>query len=109
MANSTVGNSTTLPLADATHCPDRVRGRSPGGRAPAAQAGCGGVQAAGSKRNLAKGPEPLAIGDSVMLLAVNPLARAGFNVNAQRLPPVERGARDPQAQEAPAPPARGSS
>src|SRR5687768_1986571 len=49
----------------------------------AAQAGCGGVQAAGSKRNLAKGPEPLAIGDSVMLLAVNPLARAGFNVNAQ--------------------------
>jgi len=51
--------------------------------APAADAGCGGVQAAGSKRNLTKGPEPLAIGDSVMLLAVNPLARAGFNVNAQ--------------------------
>ena len=50
---------------------------------PAAQAGCGGVQAAGSKRNLAKGPAPLAIGDSVMLLAVNPLARAGFNVNAR--------------------------
>jgi hypothetical protein len=49
----------------------------------AAQAACGGVQAAGSKRNLAKGPEPLAIGDSVMLLAVRRLARAGFDVNAQ--------------------------
>ena len=49
----------------------------------AAQAGCGGVQAAASKRNLAKGPEPLAIGDSVMLLAVKRLARAGFDVNAQ--------------------------
>jgi hypothetical protein len=50
---------------------------------PAAQAGCGGVQAAGSKRNVTKGPDPLAIGDSVMLLAVNPLAREGFNVNAR--------------------------
>ena len=49
----------------------------------AAQAGCGGVQAAASKRNLSKGPEPLAIGDSVMLLAVKPLARVGFDVNAQ--------------------------
>jgi hypothetical protein len=49
----------------------------------AAQAGCGGVQAAASKRNLAKGPEPVAIGDSVMLLAVKRLARAGFDVNAQ--------------------------
>ena len=51
--------------------------------APAAEAGCGGVKAAASKRNLANGREPLAIGDSVMLLAVKPLARAGFNVNAQ--------------------------
>ena len=50
---------------------------------PAAEAACGGVKAAGSKRNLAKGPEPLAIGDSVMLLAVKPLARAGFNANAR--------------------------
>ncbi len=49
----------------------------------AAEAGCGGVQAAASKRNLAKGPEPLAIGDSVTLLAVTSLARAGFSVNAQ--------------------------
>jgi hypothetical protein len=51
--------------------------------APAAQAACGGVQSARSTKNLAKGPEPLVIGDSVMLLAVRPLARAGFNVNAQ--------------------------
>ena len=50
---------------------------------PAAQAGCGGVQTARSTQNLVKGPEPFVIGDSVMLLAVNPLARAGFNVNAQ--------------------------
>jgi hypothetical protein len=49
----------------------------------AAHAACGGVQAAASKRNLAKGPEPLAIGDSVMLLAVERLARTGFDVNAQ--------------------------
>ena len=48
-----------------------------------AHAGCGGVKFAASKRNLVKGPEPLAIGDSVMLLAVNPLARAGFTTNAR--------------------------
>ena len=49
----------------------------------AAEAACGGVKAARSTQNLVKGPEPFAIGDSVMLLAVNALARAGFNVNAQ--------------------------
>ena len=49
----------------------------------AAEAACGGVKAAQSKRNLVRGSEPLAIGDSVMLLAVNALARNGFNVNAQ--------------------------
>lgn len=48
-----------------------------------AHAACGGVKTAASERNLVKGPEPLAIGDSVMLLAVDRLARAGFNVNAQ--------------------------
>jgi hypothetical protein len=48
-----------------------------------APAACGGVKFAASKRNLVKGPEPLAIGDSVMLLAVNPLARAGFTTNAR--------------------------
>lgn len=50
---------------------------------PAAEAACGGVKAAQSKRNLVKGPEPFVIGDSVMLLAVEELAAAGFNVNAQ--------------------------
>jgi hypothetical protein len=49
----------------------------------AAEAGCGGVQAEAAKRNVANGPEPLAIGDSVMLLAVQLLARVGFDVNAQ--------------------------
>ncbi len=48
-----------------------------------AHAGCGYVQTAAAKRNVAKGPPPVAIGDSVMLLAVDPLARKGFNVNAQ--------------------------
>ena len=52
------------------------------GAAPA-HAACGDVKAAKSKRNLVRGPEPFAIGDSVMLLAVRPLARAGFNANAQ--------------------------
>jgi hypothetical protein len=48
-----------------------------------AHAACGGVQAAASKRNVTKGPDPVAVGDSVMLLAVDPLARVGFDVNAQ--------------------------
>lgn len=51
--------------------------------APAAEAGCGGVQTARSTQNLVKGPEPFVVGDSVMLLAVRPLGRVGFNVNAQ--------------------------
>ena len=49
----------------------------------AAHAGCGYVQTASAKKNVSAGPPPLAIGDSVMLLAVDPLARRGFNVNAQ--------------------------
>ena len=49
----------------------------------AAHAACGDPKTAKSSRNLAKGPEPFVLGDSVMLLAVKPLARAGFNVNAQ--------------------------
>ncbi len=48
-----------------------------------AHAGCGYVQTAQAKRNVSKGPAPLAIGDSVMLLAVDSLARQGYNVNAQ--------------------------
>ena len=57
----------------------------------ASHAGCGGVKAAASKGDLAKGPEPFAIGDSVMLLAVNALARAGFNTNAQGCRQWSRG------------------
>lgn len=48
-----------------------------------AHAGCGYVQTAAAKRDVSDGPAPLAIGDSVMLLAVNRLARKGFDVNAQ--------------------------
>jgi hypothetical protein len=50
---------------------------------PAARASCGGVKAEKAQRNVVKGREPLVVGDSVMLLAVDPLARAGFNVNAR--------------------------
>jgi hypothetical protein len=48
-----------------------------------ADAGCGYVQTSAAKKNVSNGPPPLAIGDSVMLLAVDPLARQGFNVNAR--------------------------
>ena len=71
----------------------------------AAEAGCGGVQAAASKRNLAKGPEPLAIGDSVMLLAVKRARARRLQRERAGLPPVEPGPRDPAPQEAPGPPA----
>jgi hypothetical protein len=49
----------------------------------AAEAACGGVRAAKSQKNVVKGREPLVVGDSVMLLAVEPLGRVGFNVNAR--------------------------
>jgi hypothetical protein len=53
--------------------------------APAAEAACGGVQQVrpkpSQKRN--KGYAPLAIGDSVMLLALEDLARRGFVANAR--------------------------
>jgi len=54
------------------------------GVAPAtAGAACGGVESATAKENVAKGKPPLVIGDSVMILAVKPLAEIGFNVNAR--------------------------
>ena len=49
---------------------------------PIATAQCGGVEKAHPKRKVAKRP-PLAIGDSVMLLALPNLAKEGFNVNAR--------------------------
>jgi hypothetical protein len=48
----------------------------------AAAAQCGGVEKAHPKRKVAKRP-PLAIGDSVMLLALPNLAKKGYNVNAR--------------------------
>ena len=50
--------------------------------APAAQAGCGGVETASPKHKVAPRP-PLAIGDSSMLLALPALARVGYKVNAR--------------------------
>jgi len=50
--------------------------------APAAEAGCGGVETASPKHKVAPRP-PLAIGDSSMLLALPALARVGYKVNAR--------------------------
>jgi hypothetical protein len=47
-----------------------------------ASAGCGGVKDVGPTKRTTKGKPPLAIGDSVMLLALPYLARAGFEANA---------------------------
>ena len=52
--------------------------------AEAAAAGCGGVETAKPRRNVNPGGKaPLAIGDSVMLLAVRSLGRIGYQVNAR--------------------------
>lgn len=49
-----------------------------------AQAGCGGVERARPRKHVNPGGKaPLAIGDSVMLLAVPDLARSGYKVNAR--------------------------
>jgi len=50
--------------------------------APAAHAGCGGVETARPKHKVAPRP-PLAIGDSSMLLALPALSRVGYKVNAR--------------------------
>ena len=50
--------------------------------APAAHAGCGGVETARPKHKVAPRP-PLAIGDSSMLLALPALARVGYKANAR--------------------------
>src|SRR5262245_31994353 len=50
--------------------------------APAAHAGCGGVETASPKHKVAPRP-PLAIGDSSMLLALPALSRVGYRVNAR--------------------------
>jgi len=51
--------------------------------APLASAQCGGVRVVEPKKNVSRGPAPLAIGDSVMLLALPDLARKGYKANAR--------------------------
>ena len=50
--------------------------------APAAQAGCGGVEIANPKHKVAPRP-PLTVGDSSMLLALPALSRVGYKANAR--------------------------
>jgi hypothetical protein len=47
-----------------------------------AEAGCGGTQWKAAAKRPKHGRPPLAIGDSTMLLAMDNLSRAGYNVNA---------------------------
>ena len=58
--------------------------------APLASAACGGVQKQRPKRKVAP-RAPLAIGDSVMLLALPALARVGYNVDARGCRQFEEG------------------
>ena len=58
----------------------------------AAEAACGGVETQTPKRKVASRP-PLAIGDSVMLLALPNLARKGFKVNARGCRAFDEGVR----------------
>jgi lysophospholipase L1-like esterase len=51
--------------------------------AESASAGCGGVQQENPKKNVSLGRAPLAIGDSPMLLALDPLAQEGYRANAR--------------------------
>jgi hypothetical protein len=54
----------------------------PGGTA--AGGGCGEVETTTATKDVnPSGPEPLAIGDSVMLLALNDLANVGYDTNGQ--------------------------
>jgi hypothetical protein len=59
--------------------------------APDAQAGCGGVRYMAAKKKPKHGRPPLAIGDSTMLLAMDNLAKVGFNVNAHGCRGMEEG------------------
>ena len=59
--------------------------------AAAAEAGCGGVQYAPAKKKPKHGRPPLAIGDSTMLLAMDHLAREGWNVDAHGCRGMQEG------------------
>jgi hypothetical protein len=56
-----------------------------------ADAGCGGVQWRPAAKKPKHGRAPLAIGDSTMLLAMENLSRAGYNVNAHGCRGMEEG------------------
>src|SRR3954469_7875067 len=59
----------------------------------AASAGCGGVRTSYPNHKRNKGRPPLAIGDSVMLLALRQLAREGFEANAHGCRGFDEGLR----------------
>jgi hypothetical protein len=60
--------------------------------APAAEAGCGGVVEQDPLKRLGDFDAPLIIGDSVLLGAVRPVARRGYEVNAQGCRSWQQGA-----------------
>jgi lysophospholipase L1-like esterase len=51
--------------------------------APAAEAACGGPQQVRPRKDVTLGRAPIAIGDSPMLLALEPLAKEGYLANAR--------------------------
>ncbi len=51
--------------------------------APAAHASCGGVAQEKPRKDVNLGRAPIAIGDSPMLLALDPLAQEGYRANAR--------------------------
>jgi hypothetical protein len=61
--------------------------------APAAHAGCGGTVTARAAKKLGHFTNPLIIGDSVLLGAVDPVARRGYTVNTQGCRSWAQGAR----------------
>src|SRR5215210_5919173 len=100
-ANSTVGKSTAARDARESDSMTGRVGRAILGAllavliavatgAPVASASCGGIQKAHPKRKVAP-RAPLAIGDSVMLLALPALARVGYNVDARGCRQFEEG------------------
>jgi hypothetical protein len=56
-----------------------------------ADAGCGGVRYVKAKKKPKHGRPPLAIGDSTMLLAMEDLAKIGYNVDAHGCRGMEEG------------------
>ena len=59
----------------------------------AAPADCGGVKRVSTARNLTPGPPPLAIGDSVLLGALDEVAGAGFDIDTRGCRQMSEGLR----------------